>query len=621
MRNAVKNPTTNRNSRYGLIAASGRGSVMLRRLLPVAIALPALLGWAWFADERAKILGPRLGLGLFTLTNIVMFVVLLYAMGIWLNRANMARRRAGDRDLQLTAIQRAQEALLQSQNQLQGIIHSAMDAVITVDSEQRVMMFNTAAERMFLCPSREALGQPLGRFIPERFRATHDRHVAHFGKTGVTSRAMGALGTLSGLRANGEEFPIEASISQIESGGNKLYTAIVRDVTDRQRSEQSLREQASVLDLAQVLVRDTEDRIVLWTRGIAKLYGYSRGEALGRYSHELLRTEFPEPLAGIHEKLFRNGFWEGELSHYARNGRRMIVASLWVLERDHHGHPLRVLEADTDITERKQMEESLLQSQKMQALGTLAGGIAHDFNNILLAITGNTRLAIEDLSPDHPVQQSLKEIVQGCTRASALVRQILTFSRRQEASRKTIDIRPVLEEGLALLRATLPARVEIRKDFADGLLPISATSTQIHQIIMNLGTNAARAIGEKPGVVEIRAMTQKIHSEHAGMVDKLKPGVYVRLSARDTGCGMDSATLERIFEPFFTTQPVGQGTGLGLAVVHGIMKDHGGYVSAYSEPGKGTVLNLYFPVSTEVRQEAMKTASGVRRGGGEELLD
>src|SRR4029077_10198127 len=210
---------------------------------------------------------------------------------------------------------RIEESLRQSQAQLQGIIDSAMDALITVDSRQQVVMFNPAAEKMFLCSAADALGSRLDRFIPERFRATHGKHVQTFGETGVTSRTMGTLGALKGLRANGEEFPIEASISQTVSSGNKLYTAIVRDVTERERSDRALHEQASVLDLAQVLVRDMNDRIVLWNRGAEKLYGYRTQEALGQITHDLLQTELPEPLEAINEKLLRTGEWEGELVH------------------------------------------------------------------------------------------------------------------------------------------------------------------------------------------------------------------------------------------------------------------------------------------------------------------
>jgi PAS domain S-box-containing protein len=530
--------------------------------------------------------------------------------------------------------------------------------------------------------------------------------------------------------------------------GNKFFTAIVRDVTERIRSDRALREQASVLDLTQVLVRDMDDRIVLWNRGAEKLYGFTLEESLGRISHELFKTEFPEPLQAIYEKLMDTGEWEGELTHSKRDGSQIVVASVWTLERHSNGQPWRILEANTDITarkraedavqlaqarllsaleggrmgtwvwdigknkidwddaltvvfgrtaaemaggslepflswvhpqdrervqaeietilqngtnydseyrlfrpdktlvwiasrgrverdtegrafrmtgicvnvtDRKKMEEQLLQSQKMESLGTLAGGIAHDFNNILLAIGGNASLAIEEVPADHPAQQSLSEIAKAGARASSLVRQILAFSRRQTPDRKRIDVRAVVEEALALLRATLPTRIDIRAHFAVDLPAIMGDSTQLHQVIMNLCTNAARAMGEQPGLLEVNAKPFNVTQEFAMSVARLREGEYVRISVSDNGCGMDTATAERIFDPFFTTQPPGQGTGLGLSVVHGIMKDHDGSIAVYSELGKGTIFHLYFPAAAApVSKPAAPVAPP--HGHGEHLL-
>jgi PAS domain S-box-containing protein len=277
------------------------------------------------------------------------------------------------------------------------------------------------------------------------------------------------------------------------------------------------------------------------------------------------------------------------------DGKVVWISARGRLEMDDRGNPRRMTGVCVDVTSQKMLQESLFQSQKMQALGTLAGGIAHDFNNIILAIGGNASLAIEDLAPDHPAMKSLQEISKASARASSLVRRILAFSRRQSANRKVLNLQPVVQEALGLLRSTLPARIEIRANFADGLPPISADSTQIHQVIMNLGTNAARAIGDANGTLEVNAVLVKIDAEDPTPRHRLKEGHYLRVSMSDTGCGMDKVTQERVFDPFFTTQMPGQGTGLGLSVVDGIMKDHEGSISLYSEPGKGTIFHLYFP--------------------------
>jgi len=262
----------------------------------------------------------------------------------------------------------------------------------------------------------------------------------------------------------------------------------------------------------------------------------------------------------------------------------------------------------------------LFQSQKMESLGTLAGGIAHDFNNIILAIGGNASLAIEDLPPDHPAMKSLLEISRASARASSLVRRILAFSRRQSANRKVLSLQPVVEEALGLLRSTLPARIQIRTNFADGLPPISADSTQIHQVIMNLGTNAARAIGDANGTLEVNAVALKISGDDPARRHRMKEGHYVRLSMSDTGCGMDRETQERVFDPFFTTQMPGQGTGLGLSVVDGIMKDHEGSISLYSEPGRGTIFHLYFPAVVSAVQVPLDSKEAPPMPGNNERI-
>jgi PAS domain S-box-containing protein len=264
----------------------------------------------------------------------------------------------------ITERKRADRELHESRVRLSGVIGSAMDAIISVDSRQRVTIFNHAAERMFGCSAAEAVGEPLDRFIPARFRQAHRGHIEAFGQTGVTSRAMGSLSPLAGLRDNGEEFPIEASISQIEVAGQKIYTVILRDITERRRAQEALernsaelREQAQMLDLANLMARDLEGRIILWNTGMETMYGWSRAEAMGKVAHELLHTRFPQPLETIRATLLSQGHWEGELLHLRKDGQAIFVASQWVLHRDAKDQPAAILEVNNDVTERKQAEQ------------------------------------------------------------------------------------------------------------------------------------------------------------------------------------------------------------------------------------------------------------------------
>lgn len=261
----------------------------------------------------------------------------------------------------ITERKRAEESLRRSQERLAGIIDSAMDAIISVDESQRIVLFNTAAEKMFLYPSDEALGQSLERFIPERFRAAHNEHVRNFGSTQVTKRTMGALGSLYGLRANGHEFPIEASISQVDSVEGKILTVILRDITQRRKAEQALKEQGQVLDLAPVFISDpVDDRLLFWNTGSEKLYGWTEQEALGKRAFDLLHTQFPQPLEQIQAELFSRGHWEGELIHTRRDGEQIIIASHWVLHRDGEGKPKAILKVNNDITNLRRAEVKLM---------------------------------------------------------------------------------------------------------------------------------------------------------------------------------------------------------------------------------------------------------------------
>ena len=283
--------------------------------------------------------------------------------------------------------------------------------------------------------------------------------------------------------------------------------------------------------------------------------------------------------------------------------------------------------SNTDIDDRKRFEEAQLRSQKLESLGTLAGGIAHDFNNMLLVIQGNAQLAQEMIDKDSAAQEHLVEISHASERASDLVRRILSFSRpqKQKARHKVIQLGPVVEEALKFARAALPAMVEIRANVSAQMPAVAADTTQIHQIVLNLATNAAHAIAPRGGLIEIELASTDIDPTAVACAldgaPNLPPGRYAHLTVRDNGTGMSPEVLERIFDPFFTTKPPGQGTGLGLSIVHGIMRSCGGAVTVQSALGKGTSFHLFFPAAPEASSaDGTGTVTGLSRGMGQRVL-
>lgn len=271
--------------------------------------------------------------------------------------------------------------------------------------------------------------------------------------------------------------------------------------------------------------------------------------------------------------------------------------------------------------EQQRSQELQLRARRMESLGELASGIAHDFNNILLAIRGNARLALQDTPTNTAAHDSLLEIDKASTRATKLIQRILAFARQEETRREPLQLQPVVEEAMQLLRSALPLRIKLEAHFDRDLPAILADATQIHQVVMNLATNAAHAIGERAGRIDISLTTVEVDAVLAATTAGLQPGRHVRLTVADDGCGMDEYTLQHSFEPMFTTKPPGQGTGLGLAVVDGILKSHGALLTADSKPGTGTTLRLYFPVAqTQAQAPATPYMPALPLAGGARLL-
>lgn len=408
-----------------------------------------------------------------------------------------------------------------------------------------------------------------------------------------------------------------------EAGGTQYLEGYITDISELRKAEAEKALLSSAVESAAevVFITDSDGHIQYVNKASESLIGQGRESLIGRGLEGLRDGGRLDALClQFSEALGRETAWSGRIGVKDERGRPVELALTISPVTDGSGNITHYLAVGRDVGRETQLEAQLRQSQKLEAIGTLAGGIAHDFNNILSAILGYTQLAIAELSDKPDVVRDLGEVLRAGYRAQELVRQILTFSRRSEGEARPVRLDLVVREALKLLRASIPPNVDIQEDVDRSGATVLADEVQLHQVIMNLCTNAYQAMEETGGTLKVILEPVEVDGAFAKASADLAPGRYLRLSVQDTGHGMDAETMEHIFDPFFTTKPQGKGTGLGLATVYGIVRNCGGTITVYSEVGKGTTFHVYFPrIDAEAAVEMEENASAPR-GSGERVL-
>jgi PAS domain S-box-containing protein len=515
-----------------------------------------------------------------------------------------------ERMAQQKALREQQDRMQALADQIPGVVFSLL---IRADGSRAYRFVSSGVREMYGFDPEDLMRDPM---LIARYRHPDDVHRLGAETQAILNDKVDLAGEFRIVLPDGQVkwiYKRSCEVMRDEQGVQRV--GVLLDITARKKAEDALSANEALWKLA---LESAGEGVWDWnletgeeylSDSLLTMYGYSRDEVQGVAADLDARTH-PDDVPGMIEA--RRAHFEGTAPLY-RNEHRVRAKDgrwIWVLtrgmaiSRDETGRPLRIVGTHTDITDMKLAEEQqrtlevqLRESQKMEAIGTLAGGVAHDFNNLLAAILGNLVLAREDVGADHPAQESLAEINRAAIRARQLVQQILTFSRRGAQVMEHQPLLPLVEEALGLMRSLLPAGVRLVTRLASAPLPALVDGTQMQQVLMNLCTNAWQAFAGRAGEVTVALERAELDAAHALKLGVLEPGAYARLSVADNGPGMSEDTRRRVFEPFFTTKAPGAGTGLGLAVVHGIVKAHRGAIGLTSEPGAGTRFDVYLPLA------------------------
>jgi len=532
----------------------------------------------------------------------------------------------------------ARDAVRRGEAELAAVYDHAPNILCLFDDQFRVVRANRAAAEFTGLSKSELISLRLGKFVrcancsqPAAACGNSDGCSQCELRRAIAEAFNGGKGwhrvrvKQSVLRPGGEweEAILLVSTERIQVDETTRVLLCMDDITHSVRADEQIRSRAALLDVTQdaIYVRDFSDRILYWNDGAQRLYGWTMIEVKGKTATELLSASGGDLWAKALEAVRTEGQWSGELNQKRRDGKELIIQSRWTVVNERKGTPRAILVVNTDITEKKKLEAQLLRAQRLESIGTLASGLAHDLNNVLAPIMMTVSFLKETVTDETTV--GMIQTLETCAKRGAhIVRQVLTFARGVEGVRVPLQPKHLLEEIDRIARETFPRSLYIQTYVCKQPWLITGDATQIQQVLMNLWVNARDAMPQGG------TLTARVDNLEVGLGDpelqshpKAKPGPYVVISVIDTGTGIPPELMDKIFDPFFTTKPVGQGTGLGLPTVLGIVESHGGFLHVDSEVGKGTVFKVYLPaVSTEKEESHETEFTSLPRGNGEIVL-
>jgi len=476
-----------------------------------------------------------------------------------------------------------------------------------------ILDFNEVFCKMSGYTLEELVGRNIQDIVAPEFKHIDMEHVLSGSEEAYESAFVRKDGHLLPVQVMGKTIPYEGGTARIAS---------IRDISAARRAEEVQRRLATAIEQAAeaVLITDSEGIIHYINPAVERITGFRSEELLGKTPRVFKSGEHDQAFyRQLWDTIKAGNVWSGRFTNRSKDGRLYYEDATISPVRDTSGQIVHFVAVKRDITEHLDLYRQLLQAQKMEAVGTLAGGVAHDFNNILQVALGYSELILGDEGLPQRYKADLQKISESARRGANLVQGLLTFSRKTEVKRLPLNLNRRINEVRKMLDRTVPKMIEIQLFLAEDVAAINADETQIEQVLLNLAVNARDAMPEG-GKLIFETANVVLDEEYATSHLNAYPGRYVLLTVTDTGAGMDQETMDHIFEPFYTTKETGKGTGLGLAMVYGIVRQHGGHIRCYSEPGHGTTFSIYIPaiVSDEELQET--GARAMPRGGSETIL-